>query len=146
MLLVKWRCYVNNRSRYRYSRELLLTQIACSRRKCVVGVASDQTNGTDDHDQNHGQHHCVLSNVLAFLLRPELEEKMSHIDTPSEGLHCISPGGLVDGHFDLIRRPEVSIPHSGLVVYRSRRHSAFLRWMPKAPNGWGRECEVGGRQ
>src|SRR5208337_1869029 len=98
------------------------------------------------HDQNHGQHHCVLSNVLAFLLRPELEEKMSHIDTPSEGLHCISPGGLVDGHFDLIRRPEVSIPHSGLVVYRSRRHSAFLRWMPKAPNGWGRECEVGGRQ
>jgi hypothetical protein len=66
--------------------ELLLTQIACSGGKYVVGVASDQPNGTDDHYQNHGQHHCVFSNVLAFLLRPELEEKMTHIDTPSEGL------------------------------------------------------------
>ena len=65
--------------------ELLLTQIACSGGKYVVGVASDQTNGTDDHYQNHGQHHCVLSNVLAFLLRPELAEKMSHIDTPVKG-------------------------------------------------------------
>ncbi len=44
----------NNRSRNKYSRELLLTQIACRGGKYVVGVASDQTNGTDDHCQNHG--------------------------------------------------------------------------------------------
>lgn len=67
-LLVKSRCYANNPSRNGYSRELLLTQTTCNGGKCVVGVASDQTNGPDDQDENHGQHHCILRDVLSFFV------------------------------------------------------------------------------
>ena len=52
----------------RYSGEWLLTHCACDAREYIVGVASDQTNGSDDKHQNHGQHHCVLRDVLPLLV------------------------------------------------------------------------------
>jgi hypothetical protein len=47
---------------------LLLTHGACNVGKYIVGVASDQTDGSDDQYQDHGQHHRVLCDVLPLFV------------------------------------------------------------------------------
>jgi len=49
----------------------VLIQIVRHRGKRIVRVTADQTKRADDYDENHGQHHRVLSNVLALIARPK---------------------------------------------------------------------------
>ena len=92
-----------------YSRELLLTQIACRGGKYVAGLPPIKRMAPMTTTR-------ITANITAYSAMSwpsscnQNVEKMSHVHTPDEGLHCISPNCLVDGHFDLIRRPEVGIP------------------------------------
>jgi len=53
-------------------------------RKRVVRIASDQANRTNHQHQNHGQHDCILGDVLARVV-PQLAQKMTHVRAPVTG-------------------------------------------------------------
>jgi len=40
----------------------------------VIGILADETNSANDQDQDHGEHHRILGNVLASIVCPELGE------------------------------------------------------------------------
>jgi hypothetical protein len=40
------------------------------RREYVIGIGPDEPNRSNDNDENHRQHNCILRDVLSFLLTP----------------------------------------------------------------------------
>ena len=40
-------------------------------RKCIIGVGTNQPNRANNEDQNDGQHHGVLGDVLTFVFIPQ---------------------------------------------------------------------------
>ena len=51
---------------------------AANLRKDIVRVRPDQTDRSHDNDQNDGQHHRVLGDVLTLLVIPELLQTVCH--------------------------------------------------------------------
>jgi hypothetical protein len=72
---------VGNEGSVRCAAGLLLTDGARNAGESVIGVASDQTNGPDNQDQNYGQHHCVLRDVLPLVVLPQAKVKLRHISS-----------------------------------------------------------------
>lgn len=50
-------------------------------REDVVGVGPDEANGSDDQNQDHGQHDSVFSDILTLLVGPEHGEGEGHFGT-----------------------------------------------------------------
>lgn len=49
-----------------------LLDCAADLREHIAGVCSDEPDGADDNDENDGQHHGILSDVLSFFIAPKL--------------------------------------------------------------------------
>lgn len=80
-----WRLFTNNLKLEQIFGELLRIQRTRNGGKCVVRISSDQANGTDDQYQNHGQHHCILRDVLPFFVCPQVTAKLHHISSMAHG-------------------------------------------------------------
>ena len=48
----------------------------------VIGIRADQTDGADHQNQDYREHHCILGNVLAPIVCPELGEETAHDRVP----------------------------------------------------------------
>jgi hypothetical protein len=49
-------------------------------RKDSIGVGTNQSDCADNSDEDHKQHHGILSDVLACIVCPEADEQGSHHD------------------------------------------------------------------
>ena len=49
-----------------------LLDCAADLREHIAGVCPDEPDGADDNDENDGQHHGILSDVLSFFIAPQL--------------------------------------------------------------------------
>ena len=67
----------------------LLTDSAGSSREGVVRITADQPNGSDNQNENHGQHHGILGDILTFFVGPECTTKLKHTPPPDSGLISI---------------------------------------------------------
>jgi hypothetical protein len=60
----------------------VLLKGASYRGESVIGIRANETNRANDQDQDHGEHHRILGNVLASIVRPELGEETAHDKVP----------------------------------------------------------------
>jgi hypothetical protein len=63
----------------------MLLNRAGYRRKCVVGIASDQANRAYHQHQDDGQHDGILGDILAIIAPTELANQIPHVRTSAIG-------------------------------------------------------------
>jgi len=54
----------------------VLLQLAPDFGEYVIGRSTDQTDCADNYDENHCEHHRVLGNVLAFIVKPNASQNL----------------------------------------------------------------------
>ncbi len=89
----------------------MLLNGASYRGESVIGIRADQTDGTNDQNQDHGEHHRVFGNVLAAIICPELGEETAHDRVPffeNQIYHMAGSFTLANGHMR-VRCLEISL-------------------------------------
>lgn len=57
---------------------------ALNLRKHSIGAAPNQTDRANYDNQDYSQHHCIFSDVLTALLRPNLPDSFNHFFAPHQ--------------------------------------------------------------